>query len=103
MCCFFTFADLGPANVEKTLKVNEIAFSESFSFNWSKLFHRIEPFYLFWKNNFDGLSRCFNRLQESVSKPLRKTLKSDPLTREKRDPKEHTDIAVLQPCKIGGT
>lgn len=66
--------------------------------NWSNLFHRIEPtFYLFWKNNFDGFNRCFNRLQESVSKPLRKTLKSGPLTREKKDPKEHTDIAVSQP------
>lgn len=97
MSCFFTFADLGPVHVQRILEGNEIAFSESFPFNWSNLFHKIEQTpHLFWKTNFNGLKRFFNRLQESVSKPLRKTLIGDPPTPEKRE-ELMSDIAVLQP------
>lgn len=108
-CCFFTFADLGPAHVQRIIEINEITFSESFSFNWSNLFQKIDQnSYLFWKINFDRLNRCFSWLQESVSKPLRKTLKGGPPTPEKREELK-SDIAVLQPevsedlAKLGET
>lgn len=99
MSCFFTFADLGPAHVEKALEENNIAFNESFSVNCSNLFQTIEKSSdFFWKTNYDAFDRFFNYLQESVSKSLRKQLHcpGDPSIPENR--KELTsNIAVLYP------
>lgn len=97
MCCLFTFADLGPAHVQRILEDHEIALSESFSFNWSNLFQIIEPTSnLIWRTNFDGLNRCFNRLQELDLIPLRKSLTADPPIPEKREELK-SNIASLQP------
>lgn len=99
MSCFFTFADLGPAHVEKALEENNIAFNKSLSVNCSILFQTIEKSSdFFWKTNYEAFEKFFNHLQESVSKSLRKQLHcpGDPSIPENR--KELTsNIALLHP------
>lgn len=72
MCCIFTSADSGPVHIQNALDENNIAFSESFSVNFSNLFQTLENSSdNFWITNYDELKRLFDQLPVSVSKTLR--------------------------------
>lgn len=93
-CCFFTFADLGPAQVKKVFEVNEIRVNESFLVNFSSLFQQIEnASKIFWDSNFQGLSNFFEHLQTTTQTILLGTIDSDFFTLNER----LSEIADLQP------
>lgn len=77
-CCFFTFADLGPAPVKRVFEVNDIRVSESFLVNCSSLFQQIDSASkFFWESNFRCLQRFFEHLQTSVQTFLLGNVDSD--------------------------
>lgn len=94
MCCVYTSADLGPVHVKKVFDENNIAFSDSFSVNWSKLFQTLENSdNMFWKTNYNEFKRLFDQLRVSVSKTLRINENCAP---EKRG-QLTANIALLKP------
>lgn len=93
-CCFFTFADLGPAQVKNVFEVNDIKVTESFLVSFASLFQRIDNISkIFWDLNFKGLNTFFDHLKTTTQKILLGNTDSDFCTLNER----LSQIADLQP------